>query len=173
MSLYWVCWYCIRHQSSCVNDASDRIHWFYSPGGILPMLSSFCILWNNYYFKKNQNCLLIFVISFALDEMSVLCVKKKHLNKHVCCYFLCFLNVYGAALPHMPDETPRAAFWKDLKKYTQTLWYPNMCASTHVLTSHHCVIIPKQTIINEPCDAYLSENEGDPPFSSAPGVRLP
>lgn len=34
---------------------------------------------------------------------------------------------------------------------------PDMCASTNILTSHQCIVIPKQTIINEPCHAYLSE----------------
>lgn len=48
-------------------------------------------------------------------------------------------------------------------KHTHTLICPNMCASTHILTSHQCIIIPKQTIINEPCDAYLSERRQPPP----------
>lgn len=38
-----------------------------------------------------------------------------------------------------------------------------MCARTHILTSHQCIIIPKQTIINEPCNAYLSERRQPPP----------
>lgn len=48
-------------------------------------------------------------------------------------------------------------------EHTHALLRPNMCASTHVLTSHQCIIIPKQTIINEPCDAYLSERRQPPP----------
>lgn len=48
-------------------------------------------------------------------------------------------------------------------KHSHTLWCPDMCASTHILTSHQCIIIPKQTIINEPCDAYLSERRQPPP----------
>lgn len=49
-------------------------------------------------------------------------------------------------------------------KHTHTLLWPTVCACTHILTSHQCIIIPKQTIINEPCDAYLSERRQPPPL---------
>lgn len=48
-------------------------------------------------------------------------------------------------------------------EHTHALLCPNMCARTHILTSHQCIIIPKQTIINEPCNAYLSERRQLPP----------
>ncbi|MED6253539.1 hypothetical protein ATANTOWER_022120 [Ataeniobius toweri] len=44
----------------------------------------------------------------------------------------------------------------------------NMCPRTHVLTSHQCIMIPKQTAIDEPCTAYLSERR-QPPTPLPPG----
>lgn len=51
----------------------------------------------------------------------------------------------------------------NMLKRTHAHLCPSMCAWTHILTSHQCIIIPKQTIINEPCNAYLSERRLLPP----------
>lgn len=69
-------------------------------------------------------------------------------------------KMFAVQLHHICSSRCRAAFTKSLK---HTFLRPSTCASTHVLTSHQCIIIPKQTTINEPCDAYLSERRQPPP----------
>lgn len=86
----------------------------------------------------------------------------KELNTSMCCYSFSFQYVNRAALTHMLGKMLQACLMNRFK-HTYTLMCPNMCASTHTLTSHQCIIIPKQTIINEPCDAYLSERRQPPP----------
>lgn len=60
-----------------------------------------------------------------------------------------------------------ARFWAqsyvNRLKHTHVLLCLNTCAGTHILTSRQCIIIPKQTVINEPYNAYLSERRQLPP----------
>lgn len=73
---------------------------------------------------------------------------------------LAFQNI--AALPHTIGMSLMYAAVNSLK-------HKLVCVQTHmeerlnILTSHQCIIIPKQTIINEPSDAYLSEWRQPPP----------
>lgn len=69
--------------------------------------------------------------------------------------------MFTVQLYHMPGYMLHTVLWIGSNIHINS--YVQTCASTHILTSHQCIIIPKQTIINEPCNAYLSERRQPPP----------
>lgn len=72
-----------------------------------------------------------------------------------------FQNIYTAALPHMLGKMLHTALW--IGSRVQIHSYVQTCVQVRTFWPLVSIIIPKQTIINEPCDAYLSERRQPPP----------
>lgn len=70
-------------------------------------------------------------------------------------------NIYTAASARMPGNMPHAALW--IGSGIQIHAYVQTCVLVQTFWPLVSIIIPKQTIINEPCDAYLSERRQPPP----------